>query len=65
MPAKNVKAPHTFWLSASSLTTIAGKPAPTKPRTHDAKRAAFDLALDLDLDPAFDLRRPIKHAGRN
>ncbi len=59
MSAKNVKAPHTFWLSASSLTTIAGKPAPTKPRTHDAKRAA------LDLDLAFDLKRPIKHAGRN
>ncbi len=30
---------------------------------HDAKRAALDLDLDLDL--AFDLRRPVKHAGRN
>ncbi|SFU48364.1 hypothetical protein SAMN05428951_101958 [Pseudomonas sp. OV546] len=28
---------------------------------HDAKRAA----LDLDLDRAFDLRRPVNHAGRN
>ncbi|VVM56660.1 hypothetical protein PS907_00480 [Pseudomonas fluorescens] len=30
---------------------------------HDAKRAAFDPVFDLDR--AFDLRRPIKHAGRN
>ena len=36
--------------------------APTNPN-HDAKRAALDR--DLDLDRAFDLRRPIKHAGRN
>jgi len=35
--------------------------APTA--NHDAKRAALDLALDLD--PALDLRRPVKHAGRN
>ena len=40
---------------------IAGKPVPTGPRIHDAKRAAFDLA--------FDLRRPVKprwpNAGLN
>ena len=40
------------------LTFFAGKPAPTEneKRIHDAKR----VALDLD----FDLRRPVKHAGR-
>ena len=36
------------------LTFFAGKPAPTRPRIHDAKRVALDL----------DLRRPVKHAGR-
>ncbi len=40
------------------LTFFAGKPAPTEneKRIYDAKR----VALDLD----FDLRRPVKHAGR-
>ncbi len=33
----------------------------TTTTNHDAKR----VAVDLDLDPAFDLRRPVKHAGRN
>ena len=33
----------------------------TADANHDAKRAA----LDRDLDLAFDLRRPVKHAGRN
>ena len=46
-----------------ALAFFAGKPAPTEDekRTHDAKRAAFDLALDL--------RRPVKprwpNAGLN
>ena len=37
------------------LTFFAGKPAPTRPRIHDAKRVALDL----------DLRRPVKHAGQS
>ncbi len=41
-----------------ALTFFAGKPAPTEneKRIYDAKRVALDLA--------FDLRRPVKHAGR-
>ena len=40
------------------LTFFAGKPAPTEneKRIYDAKR----VVRDLD----FDLRRPVKHAGR-
>ncbi len=32
LPAKNVRPLRSFWFAASSLTTIAGKPAPTRPR---------------------------------
>ncbi|WP_373419657.1 hypothetical protein, partial [Pseudomonas fluorescens] len=32
LPAKNVRPPRFVWCPASSLKTIAGKPAPTGPR---------------------------------
>ncbi|WP_218260402.1 hypothetical protein, partial [Pseudomonas sp. GW704-F2] len=33
MPAKNAQAPRSSWRRASSLTTFAGKPAPTEKHT--------------------------------
>ncbi len=71
MPAKNARTPRFVWLPASSLTTIAGKPAPTGTAfafafafafaLHHSSRLSGRCALAFD----FDLRRPVKHAGRN
>ena len=67
LPAKNARAPRFAWLPASSLKTIAGKPAPTEIAfafaPHHSSRLSGRCAFALDLD--FDLRRPVKHAGRN
>jgi len=66
LPAMNPRAPRSAWGFASSLTTIAGKPAPTESAPfaldlHHSSRLSGRCAFDLD----FDLRRPVKHAGRN
>ncbi len=67
LPAKNVRTPRFVCLPASSLTTIAGKPAPTETAfafafaLHHSSRLSGRCALAFD----FDLRRPVKHAGRN
>ena len=52
MPAMVVNDDVGNQAKRGGLTFFAGKPAPTGPRIHDAKRVAFALA--------FDLRRPVK-----
>ena len=67
MPAMVVNDDANNLTERGVCTFIAGKPAHTGPRNHDAKRAAFAFALDLAFD--FDLRRPVKprwpNAGLN
>ncbi|AZE74776.1 hypothetical protein C4K00_4577 [Pseudomonas synxantha] len=44
MLAKNLRAPRSFWFSASSLTTFAGKPAPTGVRARFNDQVGYKAA---------------------
>ncbi|WP_330209019.1 hypothetical protein, partial [Pseudomonas sp. Z13] len=70
MLAKNLRAPRSFRMPASSLTTFASKPAPTfltvpaldfdfafQHSSRPVGRCAFDLLLILILGA------PLNHAG--
>jgi len=54
LPAKKPRAPRSFRMPTSSLTTFASKLAPTNRSSRPVGRCA--VAFDLDLD----LRRPVK-----
>ncbi|AZE68999.1 hypothetical protein SAMN05216475_4573 [Pseudomonas synxantha] len=53
--AKNLRTPRSFWLPVSSLTTFAGKPAPTGYAHTSTLRSAIKPPRCV-----FDLRRPVK-----